>query len=237
MGFEQILRSFFPVFYDEHDFIERTYAALNKMGFHADNSIGCVNVCRDEISQPFVSRVKERWGTAFNLSSLAGMFFAGRTALMAAAGHAPNGDGKERHIYYALPHIALSHEGQIGICTRKGRGSESAACGALSAFQKEMSERRLNLSLDHEDIEQSLLRMRLMKEIPYGHIPDLLELTKIVQRVIHEDLEKALKPIIDTEKCDYAILTGIQIHGPEGNHIWPASCYAVVDGGRQEITL
>lgn len=237
MKFETILRGIFSVTYQEADFVKRTHSALNKFGFTADNAIGCVDVCRDEISQSFFNHVRDAWGEAFNLSSLAGMFFAGRTALIAAMHHAPDADGKERYVFYAFPHIALGAEGQLGVCVRKGRGGESSACGALNAFQKEMAEKRVTLAMDNEDVEQSLLRMRLLQEIPYGHVPDLLELTKTAQKVIQRDLENTLKPIINTAQCDYAVITGIQIHGPEGNYIWPASCYAVIGGMRQEINL
>ena len=42
------------------------------------------------------------------------MFFAGKTALKAAMHHAPEGSGKERYVYYAMPHIAIDEEGRMG---------------------------------------------------------------------------------------------------------------------------
>ncbi|MDP3111643.1 MAG: hypothetical protein Q8M71_06035, partial [Thermodesulfovibrionales bacterium] len=63
------------------------------------------------------------------------------------------------------------------------------------------------------------------------------ELTKITQVAIQTDLENTLKNVVDTNKSDYAIITGIQIHGPDANYIWPAECYAVVNGTKQEITI
>ncbi|MDI6889578.1 MAG: hypothetical protein QMC83_01365 [Thermodesulfovibrionales bacterium] len=246
MAFEDVLCKYFDRVYTEVDFVQKTYNALKKIGFTGDNAIASVCVCRDEISQSVRSIIKHIWGEAFNLSSLAGMFFAGRTALMAEMHHAPVVEGKERYVYYALPHTATSPEGQIGVCKRKGREGESTACGALSAFQKEMAtissklkveSLKLNNKIDNDDIEMSLIRMRLVKEIPYGHVPDLLELTKIAQKVIQADLENALKAIVDTKKCDYAVMTGIQINGPDGNYIAPVSTYGVVSGVRQEVNL
>lgn len=73
--------------------------------------------------------------------------------------------------------------------------------------------------MDYIDIEQNLLKMRLLREIPYGHVPDLLELTKITQKVVQKDIEYALNIIVDRSKSDYAMLSGIQIHGPEKNYI------------------
>ena len=237
MGFEVILKKYFDKVYTESEFIEKTYKSLNKLGFDADNTIASVDVCRDEISQPLVGLIKEKWGEAFNLSSLAAMFFAGKTALLAAMHHAPIIDGKERYVYYAFPHIAIGSEGQLGLCKRRGRKEASNACGALNVFLGELKGRKLNLSLDNEDVELSLIRTRLMRRIPYGRIPDLLELTEITLKAIREDIENALSMTVHTKHSDYALFTGIQIHGPEGNYVWPAECYAVVDGVRQEVTL
>ena len=237
MGFEQVLEKIFLKVYTEADFVKRSYEALHGFGFGADNTIACVGVCRDEITQPLISLIRDTWGESFNLSSLAGMFFAGKTGLTAAMHHAPNVDGRERYVYYALPHIAIDDEVQVGLCKRHGRGGKSIACGALNALQQEMAGGRLDLSMDNEDVEQSLLKMRLLKEIPYGQVPGLLELTKITQLVIQTDLENTLKRIVDTGKSDYAIVTGIQIHGPDGNYVWPASSYAVVNGRKTELNV
>jgi hypothetical protein len=177
------------------------------------------------------------WGEAFNFSSLAGMFFAGKTGLTAAMHHAPIEDGKERYVFYALPHIAINEEGRIGVCKREGRAGESTACGALHAFQKELASGRVNLTMDNEDVEQSLIRMRLLREIPYGSVPDLLELTKVARTVIQTDLENTIKKVVNTNKSNYAVVTGIQIHGPSGNYVWPSECYAVVNGERKDIAL
>ncbi|MFH2012414.1 MAG: hypothetical protein ABIJ37_06950 [Pseudomonadota bacterium] len=237
MGFGDVISRFFPKTYTEKDFMEKTYSILGKEGFNADNTIASANVCRDEISQTIVNLIRERWGEAFNLSSLAGMFFAGRTALIAGMHHAPIEAGKERYVYYALPHIAIGSSGEMGVCKRKGREKEGNACGALNAFQKEIAEGRVNFSMDNEDIEQSLLRMRLLRELPYGHVPDLLELTRIAHRVIRTDIDNALNNIVDKERCDYALITGIQIHGPDNNYVWPDFSYAIINGTRQEITF
>lgn len=237
MGFDDVLSKLFGNYYTETDFVEKTYAELSKFGFSADNAIVCVGVCRDEITQPLIALIREKWGEAFNLSSLAGMFFARRTGLTAAMHHSPNIDGKERYVFYSLPHIAIDADGRIGVYKRVGREEESTACGALVAFQKELSEGKLNLSMDDIDIEQNLLKIRLLREIPYGYVPDLLELTKITQKVVQKDMEYTLNTIVDKRKSDYAMLTGIQLNGPKDNYIAPSLCYAVVDGIRQEITI
>ncbi len=237
MGFEEVLKKYFDKVHTEAEFIEKTYKSLNKLGFDADNTIACVDVCRDEISQPLVTLIKQKWGEAFNLSSLAAMFFAGKTALLAAMHHAPIVSGRERYVYYAFPHIAIGSEGQIGLCKRRGRKEASNACGALNVFLGELKGRKLNLSMDNEDVELSLIRMRLMREIPYGRVPDLLELTKITLKALREDIENALSLTVHTKHSDYALFTGIQIHGPEGNYIWPAEQYAIVNRKKRKVDL
>lgn len=237
MRSEKILKKYFDRTYTEIEFIKKTYAALKELGFNDDNSIAATCICRDEISQTLRSIIKHMWGEAFNLSSLAGMFFAGKTGLAAAMHHAPIENGRERYVFYALPHIAIDAEGHIGICRRTGREGASVACGALNAFQKEMASGRVNITMDNEDVEQSLIRMRLLREIPYGHVPDLLELTRITQTAIQADLENTIMKVVNTEKSDYAVITGIQIHEAEGNYVWPAACYAIVNRERTDLKV
>ncbi|MDP2167460.1 MAG: hypothetical protein Q8J64_03915 [Thermodesulfovibrionales bacterium] len=237
MGFEKVLEKIFPGALGEVGFVQKTYSELKPMGFRSENTIVSVCICRDEISQSVRSIIKHVWGEAFNLSSLAGMFFAGKTGIKAAMHHAPITDGKERYVFYGMSHIAIDSEGRIGTCRRTGRQEESVACGALAAFQEEMAGGRLDVSLDIEDVEQSLIKMRLIKKITYGRIPELLELTKITLSAIQEDLENTLKGVVDTEKSDYALITGIQVHGPDGNYVWPSSSYAIVNRERHEIKL
>src|SRR4030065_1102093 len=104
MGFENILNKYFDKIYTEIDFVKKTYNSLKELGFNDDNSIAATCICRDEISQSLRSVIKHMWGEAFNLSSLAGMFFAGKTGLAAAMHHAPLVEGKERDVFYGLSH-------------------------------------------------------------------------------------------------------------------------------------
>lgn len=237
MGFEEVLKENFPVVFTEVDYVKKTYSVLKEFGFNDENSIASVCVCRDEISQSLRSIIKHVWGEAFNLSSLAGMFTAGKTGLKAATHHAPRVDGRERYTYYVIPHIAINEEGKTGFCKRKGINEESSACGALCLFLDELRKGKLHITIDEEDIEESLLKRRLLTEIPYGQIPDLIELTKITRKVIQSDLEHAIEKVVDTKKSDYAVFTGIQIHGPESNYIWPSESYAVVKNKRKAINL
>lgn len=236
MGSEDVLTKHFDKVFTEVEFVKKTYNILKEFGFNDDNSIASVCVCRDEISQTVRSIIKHTWGEAFNFSSLAGMFTAGKTGLKAAMHHAPKVDGKERYVYYAIPHVAIDEGGRAGFCKRKGI-KESSACGALCLFLNELNEGKLHITIDEEDIEESLLKRRLLREIPYGHIPDLIELTKITRKVVQADLEHALEKVVDTTKNDYALITGIQIHASDGNYIWPADSYVVVNGVKTELKV
>lgn len=239
MEFSDILKRYFGKTYTESDFVEKTYAELNKFGFNASNTIACAGICRDEISQSLIEAICRRWGYVFNLSSLAGMFFAGKTGLTAAMHHSPIVDGKERYVFYSMPHIAICADGKVGVCYRTGRHGESTACGVLALFQKEISSGFgvRDLELNNDDIEMSLIKMRLLRELPPNHVPDLLELTKITQKVIQKDIEYALNAMVDKKKSDYALISGIQIHGPDRNYIWIASCYAVVNEVTERIEI
>ncbi|MGB9714943.1 MAG: hypothetical protein ACPL1G_00805 [Thermodesulfovibrionales bacterium] len=237
MAFEKVIHKYFDKVLTEVDFVKKTYNALEKYGFNDENAIASVCICRDEISQPLRSIIKHIWGEAFDLSSLGGMFFAGKAGLKAIMHHAPVFAGKERYVFYALPHIAIGENGKLGVCKRRGRKEESNACGALTVFLNELSSKKLNIAMDYEDIELSLIRTRLLRELTYGHVPDLIQLTKIALKAIKEDIENALKKTIDKKHSDYALIMGIQINAPDGNYIWPAECYVFVNGIKKDVTL
>ena len=237
MGFEELMKENFDHAIKEVEYVRRTYHILQDFGFSDDNSIASVCVCRDEISQTVRSLIKHTWGEAFNFSSLAGMFTAGKTGLKAAMHHAPQIEGRERYIFYVIPHIAINEDGKSGFCKRRGIKEASSACGALCLFLSELHQGKLIIRLDEEDIEESLLKRRLLREIPYGHLPDLIELTKMTRKVVQEDLEHIIEKVVDTSKSDYALLTAIQIHAPDANYIWPADSYVVIEGKKQELKI
>ena len=234
MSHAGIVEKHFPGAMKEGDFVEKTRVDLGRLGFTADNAIACVALCRDELTSPLMDLIRQAWGESFNLSSLAGMFFAGRTGLEAALHHAPDVGGRHRYIFYAMPHIAVGKDGTLGACSRKGL-ERSTACGALSAFLDELQAGKLNVVMDDDDIEQSILRMRLLREIPYGRLPDLLELTFLAQKVIQADLERAVGLVVDHGRSDHALITGVQVHAPDGNYIHPLPGYAVVDAARRDL--
>ena len=236
--FALALQQCFPGAMPETVYVGRTYERLFELGFDDVNTFACVSVCRDELTSPLVRKVTAAWGEAFNFSSLAGMVFMGRTGFRAALHHAPACDGRTRYCFFALPHIAISQSGTVGRCHRSGQDTASSACGALSAFRAEIEGGSPSLELDREDLEQSLLKRRLSEHLEPGARPSLPALTRLALEVITSDLEHLIGLEIDTEKSDYAVLTGVQIHGPGGrDFVAPSAFYAVVDGRRLDLTV
>jgi hypothetical protein len=62
----------------------------------------------------------------------------GKTALAAAVDHVPIVEDKRQFAVYAMPHIAISKDGEVGKVYRYGIKKVSHACGALEAIGKEL---------------------------------------------------------------------------------------------------
>ncbi|MQK95365.1 hypothetical protein, partial [Escherichia coli] len=76
-----------------------------------------------------------------------------------------------------------------------------------------------------------------LREFKYGEVPDLLTLTKITLKVIVEDLENIIEKVVDPKKANYAVISGIQIHGPEENYIVPDESYVIEDRERKKLEI
>lgn len=238
MAFEEAMMTYFPGTISESEFVQQTHRLLADYGFTGETTIASVGVCRDELTRSLLDEVQALWGEPFTFSSLAGMVFLGKTGFLAAAHHSPNMDGKERYLYMVMPHIGIGANGEAGLCYRPGRKKPSSACGALVAFRKELMSGQVNLQTDLLDLEQSLLKQRLISKLTYGDVPSLVTLTKIAHDAILEDLEQMIALIADTDVCDIAVLTGIQIHGADGqNYVCPGTLYVVVNGEKKVISL
>jgi len=223
--YSETLENLFPRAVPEKVLVEHVSKVLNKHGYTTDTSINLVSTCRDEICRPFVSEIDKVWHTnSFNISSLGGMVFCGRTGFKAAMAHAPVVDGQERYVFWVAPHIAVSLEGIVGKIFRFGMDHPSSACGALLAVLNEVKSLQLNVGLDPTDLEQSLLKQRLVSHIRYGHVPSLVELTYAAYECILKEVMETAKKAIDINHCEYVIVAGIQVHGPlDTNFFWPGS--------------
>ena len=234
MNFKEAIDTHFPGSLLMEDYLKETYQKLLPLGFNDDNTFACVSACRDEIAMPLLEETDKVWGEVFNFSSLAGSLTLGKTGFAAASSHAPIIDGLERYIFIAMPHIAISEKGEIGVVYREGRTGASHACGALEAIVHEINGGKLHLQLDMDDIEQSILKTKIFEKLNYGDKPDLVEITKITHEIIKEDLERLIA-VSGKEPFDYAVLTGVLIHGPKDtNYVCPKTFYAVTSDNREE---
>lgn len=166
------LEEVFPDLVPEDMLIQHMSTLLEKHGFTSSTAINLVSTCRDEICHTFTSALDRTWDKpSFDISSLAGMVFCGRTGFKAAMAHAPTGkDGKERYIFWVMPHMALSGENEPGEVWRPGRNKPSHACGALLAVLDAIKSGKLHLKLQHDDVEMSLIKQEVLDYIKYGQV-------------------------------------------------------------------
>lgn len=242
-AFQYALQKHFPGAYNLEEFVFQTKQTLVQKGFYPHvNTFVCVGLCRDEITSPFEEEVEAMWGQAFICGSLGGMLFCGKTGFSAAHHHAPDNG---RIIYYCFTHIAIDHEGQIGSVyrTRSGMNNRTTACGALAAFVEEIAANELNLKFDEDDIEMSTLKKYIVRKERIStdptNPPDLLTVTMAAYKVITSDLERYAK--IDAENFkerEYALFTGVQIHGPNGtDYCWLGKASFLSKGTLTPLTL
>lgn len=225
--FYEALQKHFPGAIPMPAYMDITYEALETHGFERKNTMGMTTLCRDEITEPLLTEVIRKWGASFNCSSLAGFVMMGKTALAAATDHVPIVDDKRRFAFYAMPHIAISKDGEVGKVYRYGIKKVSHACGALEAIGKELMSGRLKLEMDMQDVEQTIVRQKILSTIHYGEKPDLVEMTKLASRIISRDTRNLLDTV-DTSIFKYTVMTGIQIHGPmDTTWIYPQEFYVV----------
>jgi len=181
------------------------------------------------------------------MTALGGILLVGRTGMGAALHHSPEVNGLERFVFYSMPHIAIDEFGTIGSVLRPGQSHRSSACGALKAFSGEIDSGHLNVIQDNDDLEYTLLKQKVSNSIPYGTKPSLVELTKIVQKVVLAELEKLIAlystSILKPEKANYAVISGVQIHGPnwlkkkDMDYVWVGEAYSVIKGEKAKLPI
>lgn len=238
-GFWKVIKDEFPGTVKLDDFVKFMKEALEERGFNGENCIASVSTCRDENTRPLHRAIQDNFGYAFNFVALSGMLFAGKSSMLAAMHHSPDETGKEHYLFVAMPHVAISPEGEQGICHRPHRKGTSKACGALSNFLGEIHSGHVSLELEKLDMEYSLMKQRLLSIMKYGEQPSLIGLTKIALRAIEEDIDAMIKQILpDPQNSDYAVITGIQIHGPhEDTYIYMNRFYGYKDRKEFQVPL
>ena len=242
-SFETVLHKLFPNTDGLEEFVFRTKETLVPKGFYPHvNTFVCVGLCRDEITSPFEEEVEAMWGQAFICGSLGGMLFCGKTGFSAAHNHAPD---TARIIYYCFTHIAIDHNGIVGSVyrTRSGMHKNTTACGALAAFTDEIASNKLNLNFDEDDIEMSMLKKHIIDKTNLStdpkNAPNLLKVTMAAYKTITIDLERhAHHDAQQFKDRQYALFTGVQIHGPDGSdYCWLGKASLLINGQLSPLTL
>ncbi|GAQ84874.1 hypothetical protein KFL_002100040 [Klebsormidium nitens] len=245
------MAKYFPVVQKDTDFLGKVSEALEDLGFNRNNCIALVDACRDEITRGLVQNIDEIYGESFNISGLGGYVNCGKTGLGAGMAHSPtlpdrDQDGKirEKYVFFAFPHVAVSADGAEGMVQRIGREKISSACGALIAIQGEAKGWSGDAQYP-DDIEYTILRNKVLHKQSClcnmaTQTPSLMDVTKTALDVITEDLNDLLSKVVDPAKADFAVVTGIQIHAgtseaPDDqnqfvDYVAPGTMYAVVNG-------
>lgn len=213
------------------DFVTWSEWALARVGFRPSNCLPLVGLCRDELMAGVDDAVSRVWGRPFQVGSLAGMVFLGRTGVHAALGHVPGEDRRHRLVVFCLPHIGIDDEGVVGRVQRRGMYRASAACGALAGFRSQLEDGHRDFALDPDDVEQSLLRMRLAPLSGDGPPPSLAALTELARAASVEDMHRYVDLARGREPVDVAYISGIVVHLPEDvDHVVAVQAEVVIDG-------
>jgi hypothetical protein len=212
------------------DFMTWSEWALARVGFRPSNCLAVVSVCRDELMADFGRAVAAVWGQPFGVGSLAGLVFLGRTGVQAALGHVPGEDGRHRFVVFCFPHIGIDADGALGRVQRRGMYRESSACGALASFRAQLEAGDRVVGIDVDDVEQSLLRMRLQPLVGMGATPSLLGLTELAREACVDDMTRFIELARGSEPVDVAFISGIVVHLPDGtDHVADVRADVTID--------
>lgn len=212
------------------EFARWTNGVLHPYGFTAANTLALVGVCRDELMFPIEHALYDAWGLAFDMSSLGAMMFIGRSGLAAAAHHAPGTDGRHRYLCIVLPHIGLDTAMGVGYVQREGQTAPSSACGALMVVHDELRAGLRNQTLDPNDLEMSLLRITLLPLVG-ATVPDFVSLTELGRAVATRELMRLVKDLLESPATDVAVVSGIVIHGPDGDRVAISEAWVSIGSG------
>lgn len=228
----------FPDAVPAEAYLKRSAEALAPHGLVPGETLALVSLCRDELTVELTRHVSQIWGPPFRMGSLAGMVFLGTSGVQAGVAHAPaNADGRLRLVVYLMPHIGIGPDGSTGAVQRPGQPGATTACGALVGFRAELAAGRVVPGLDQDDLEICLMRQRLLADLRFGAVPDIAELTTIARDAIRADFLRAAAGVPDWAGADVAVLSGIQIHTPDGDLVQPGPATVRLAGSETEVPL
>lgn len=237
-AFEATLKRIYPGAMNHEEAAVAIKALLRKRGFTEHSSIALVSQCRDEITKPFTQAIDTNWMGSFNISSLAGAVFTGKTGFTAAIHHAPQNEaGEERYVVFCGPHVAIDAEGNVGKVERRGRKGCSMACGALVAFCNELGSGTLDVNDQPLDVEFCNLKRTLLSGLNVNAgSPSLDGLTKVCHDTTVRDVRQIMTNFSPTPKTQHAVVSGILVHGPNySNYFWPGVIEVITPDGTEDL--
>lgn len=222
---EQV-RSGFPDALRTAELVARLADRCTEQGFLASSTLLIAGFCRDELCFPFVAHLEDVWGPAFHVGSLGGLVTIGRTGIAAAFGHAPEDPGAPlQYLVVAGPHIGMDELGEFGQLRREHQPTDSRTCGALMSFRDALGAGDVDLRHDPDDPEMSLLRQRLVPALRDEVLPDPVRLTRLVARLIDDDLADLIRWRADSlgnaPEVRVAVVTGVLVHTSGGDWFEP----------------
>lgn len=252
----RIILEHFPTSMGADDFMARVEMALAAYGFTGDNAIAMSNLCRDESCMILEDKIESVFGSCFSTHGLGGVLTCGVIGMGAGLSHSPVENGKERYVFFSFPHIAIDSDGKVGAISRPNRPGASAACGALIKTMLDIKAEGVDDvagpgAHDPLEPEYSILKSRVARRIKYEKLEpasmDLVDFTKVAERVITTDLEYLISKAVNPKNADYAVVTGVQIHNwasdlederiPSMEFVAPARAYVVVNGEKIDLDL
>lgn len=254
----QTVQNVFPGadFVDVFTFNVQNALASPEIGIQPSDAIAICGLSRDASTNAFQAYIDSYFGASFNAHGLGGLWNMGQIGMKGAFSHSPLVNGKERYVFFAMPHIAINANGTVGEISRPGR-SGSSACGALIECMNALkstknSDWKSLISPDswkadaNPEFTTLLSKLaRRMRGTPAERI-DLISVTKETLGLIEDDLNKLIRNTVDTKKADYAVVTGIQVHSsadevtdeePVLEFIVPGKAFAVVNNKRTNLDL
>lgn len=250
----KVIKRIYPRAVPDHKFLSAVKAKLAARGFRRGNSIAFIDTCRDESTRKFSDKITKIYSYTFNIAGLGGIITSGSIGFGAGQSHSPIRNGREKYIFFAMPHIAVNEDGVVGSMRRPGRAKQSTACGALIAIQGMAKMGTPKNYADPDNIEFTRLAKRTLVDSDaltrYGSKgPSLVQVTSHTAKVIANDLERMIRLAVNVSKADYAVITGVQIQSGAQvkgepyywsrfiDYISPNLLYTVVNGKKKVFTL
>jgi hypothetical protein len=134
--------------------------------------------------------------------------------------------------------MGVGPNGEPGWCRRPGRSEPSTCCGALVALMGSLTAGEDAGGDPAGDPQRRWLADRLASGLSDLGKGDLLGLTRWTAEIAHVTMAGLLTETIDAQSIDYALVSGIQVHGPnEREYVQVTRALAVVDGRRRDLSI